>query len=185
MVTKRQRGKKKWFTIVAEPEFGKQKLGESLVYAAEDLVGKKLHVNLMTLMNDPRKQNVTLSFAIMKVEGTTSIAYLVGYKMSSSHLKRVIRKSIRRIDDSFIVQTKDNVKFRIKPLLVTRFKTNKGIASALRKQTKETLQNLFTTMKAHDAFQQIISNKLQITLKNDLKKIYPLALTEIRVLQKL
>ena len=184
MVVKRQKGKKKWFPIMAKGEFDKADLGESYVRNVDSLVGKKLKVNMMALTNDPRKQSVTLMFAVTKVENNSGVAELVGYRMSSSHVKRVVRKAVMRIDDSFVLETKDKVKFRVKPLIITRFKTNKGVCSDLRKRGKEFIGEEFLKMKSDDVFVQVMSNKLQIDLKKDLKKIYPIAICEIRVLER-
>ncbi len=184
MVSERQRAKKKWFPIVGKGEFDKIKLGESHVNSAKDLVGKHLKINLMVLTNDPKKQSASLMFKVTSVEGDTGVAEIIGYQMSTSHVRRVVRKAIRRIDDSFTAQSIDNVTFTIKPLLITRHSTNKGTASLLRKRAKEVISQSFQKMKSDEVFLQVISNRLQMDLKSDLKKIYPIAVSEIRLLQR-
>ena len=74
MAGERQRIKKKWYPIVAQGEFEKTKLGESFVHAAKDLMGKHLTLNLMALTNDPKKQGVSLTFKVVRVEGDSGVA---------------------------------------------------------------------------------------------------------------
>jgi ribosomal protein S3AE len=185
MVTSKQKGKKKWFPIVGKGEFDNALLGEGLGKTPQDLVGKKVSINLMVLTNDPRKQSVSLDFLVKGVEGNNAFTELVGYRISASHVKRVIRKAVRKIDDSIVVESKDKVKYRIKPLLISRFRVNKGIASVIRLRAREILEKSFKETSSKDVFIGAISNRIQMELKKDLKKISPLAVTEIRMLQKI
>lgn len=184
MATEKQRSKKKWYPIVAKGEFDKIMLGESLVGSSKDLMGKTLHLNLMTLTNDPKKQGVTLVFKVTSVDGDTGQAELMGYRLSTAHVKRVVRKAIRRLDDSFTLVSKDNITFVVKPLLIARYRTNKGLGTALRKRAREVFAQVFQRMKSDEIFMYAISNRLQMDVKNDLKKIYPIAVSEIRVLER-
>jgi len=58
-----RKGKKKWVKIVAPQEFNNKELGESYVYDEKSLIGKKLQVNLMNVIGNPRKQNANLIFS--------------------------------------------------------------------------------------------------------------------------
>ena len=185
MVSEKQRSKKKWLSIVAKGEFNNVKLGESLVATPQHLLNKYLKINLMTLTNDPKKQGITVRFAVKNVDGNTGVAELVGYQMNTSHIKRLVRKAIKRIDDSFILKTKDNVSYEVKPLLIARHKTTQSVATTIRKRVRELLQNSFQNMTSEDVFMYVITNKLQMDVKNDVRKIYPLAISEIRVLKRL
>ena len=184
MATEKQRARKKWHDIIGKGIFDKVKLGESLVNGAKDLLGKRLKINLMVLTNDPKKQSITLVFNVVSVEGDNGIADLIGYQLSTSHVRRVVRKAVKRIDDSFMLKAKDQTLFAVKPLLIARHRTNKSTAIAIRKKTRELLQQSFQKMSGEDVFSAAIGNRLQMDLKNELKKIYPIAVSEIRILQR-
>ena len=184
MAGEKQRAKKKWYPLIARGEFDKAHLGESLVHSPKDLIGKHLNINLMVLTNDPKKQSVTLMFKVTSVEGDAGIAELVGYHLNSSHVKRVVRKAIRRIDDSFTLKSKNNVTFTIKPMFIARYRTNKGTLTSVRKRARELLQQAFQKLNSEEIFMYAITNRMQMDLKSDLKKIYPIAVSEIRALEK-
>ena len=81
-----------------------------------------------------------------------------------------------------MVTTKDDVTFRIRPLLLTRYKTHKSVLTALRKKALETIQQVVSEIESSDIYSLIISHKLQMETKNSLKKIYPIAICEIKSL---
>ena len=186
MVQKDTKAKKKrWFAIHASQEFGHQKIGESYVELPEQLQNKHLRVNLGFLMGDPKKQSYTVTFKVVEIKGETGVAELVGYALGPSAVKRLIRKGIGKIEDSFVVTTKDNQRFQIKPVFVTRYPTYASVRTALRKRTRELILEMFQQMEGKDVFIHIMSNKLQMDLKSQLRKIFPLAISEIRLFERL
>jgi ribosomal protein S3AE len=94
----------------------------------------------------------------------------------------MVRKGTNYVEDSFPAECKD-AELRIKPLLVTRRKVSRTVRNELRKKAREELTNYVKTKKSEDLFDEIIKNQLQKPLSLKLKKIYPLALCEIRVLE--
>jgi|TARA_B100001964_G_scaffold214836_1_gene252728 ribosomal protein S3AE len=57
--------KKRWISIVS-PMFNDQPIGDTNVFDIKNALGKNLKINLMTLMGDPRKQNIDLLFKTEK-----------------------------------------------------------------------------------------------------------------------
>ena len=56
--------RKKWYTVLATKDLQELYLGETLAEEPQELLGRHLHLNLMTLLNDPKKQSITVHFAI-------------------------------------------------------------------------------------------------------------------------
>jgi len=101
-------------------------------------------------------------------------------ELANSHIKRVMRKGTDYCEDSFEAECRDFI-VRVKPLLVTRKRVSRAVLRALRETTKKYLQGYLKTRTASETFSEIMTNKLQKQLSAKLKKIYPLALCEIRV----
>ncbi len=172
--------RKKWYTVIATKDFQEMHLGESLADEPKHLIGRHLHLNLMTLLNDPKKQSITVHFAVQEVRGDLGIASLVHYQLNSSYLKRLVRKTSNKIEESYAITTKDGQKCRIKPVLFTRNKVNNSTLTTVRKKAEEHLRQLFQQYTLPELFSLIISNKLQMELKSALKKIYPISSCEIK-----
>ena len=155
-------------------------LGETLAEEPAELMGRHLHLNLMTLINDPKKQSITVHFAITEIKGDVAIASLVHYSLNNSFLKRLVRKTSNKMEESFLITTRDSHLCRIKPVLFTRNKVNNSTLTSLRKKAEEHLRQIFTQYSLVELFQLIISNKLQMEMKTALKKIYPISSCEIK-----
>ena len=100
----------------------------------------------------------------------------------TSYIRRAMRTSTDYAEDSFEVECRDCVA-RIKPLLITRRRVSRTVLKTLRENAKKFLIGHIKTREVQEVFSEIISNKLQKQLSLKLKKIYPLALCEIRMFE--
>ena len=110
MVEKSKKGKERWIRIMGSKEFNNAFLGESYTVDPETLIGKKVQVNLGSLLNDMKRQNSLVTFKIKETKGNEVYADFVSYEMVKAHTKRLVRAGQNKIDDSFIVEGKDKLK---------------------------------------------------------------------------
>jgi len=103
-------------------------------------------------------------------------------KLTSSSLRRMIRKGTNYVEDSFSTDCKD-AQIKIKPFLITRRKVSRAVRKALREKCREELIEYVKDKDTKSLFQEILKNHIQKFLSLKLKKIYPLAICEIRVLK--
>lgn len=129
----------------------------------KNLRGKSLEVKLRIKNNDGQLQGEP-----------------EGIELASSYIRRVMRKGTDYCEDSFETDCRDYT-VRVKPLLITRKRVSRAVLKALRENAKKHLQAHMKTRSAQEIFSEIMTNKLQKQLSLRLKKIYPLALCEIRV----
>ena len=109
--------KKKWYSIVA-PAFNNAVIGETLGYEPKNLENRKLDVNLMSITNDPKNQNTKIILKVNNVKDDNAIVDVIGYGLTLSYVRRLIRKDANKVVDSFVYETKDNVKVVVKPFCV-------------------------------------------------------------------
>ncbi len=177
--------KKKWYTVLATKEFKETEIGNTTTSEPKSLIGRTLKVSLMNLTRDIKHQNIKLTFTINDVKETQARTEITAYELNSAFVKRLIRATRSKLDHSFITKTKDNVKVRIKPVIVTRAKTKRSILTNLRKKSEEYIKATIEKQDYEEVIPSLIYYKLQKDLKNQLKKVYPLRFCEIRVFNKL
>src|SRR3989344_4219381 len=97
---------------------------------------------------------------------------------------RVMRTRRDKVDDAFICTTKDKVKIRVKPFFITKNKTNKLILSKLRLSVRGHFEEYTKQTEFNKIIKDLTSNFIQREFKQELKKIYPLNLFEIRELTR-
>jgi len=110
------------------------------------------------------------------------IAYPKKIHLMNFYIKRMMRKRISYIEDSFIVKCSD-IRALIKPFLITRKKVSRAIRNHLRQETKNIIINYLKDKPYLEICDKILSGEFQKMLLPKLKKIYPLSLCEIRVFE--
>jgi len=97
-------------------------------------------------------------------------------------MRKVVRKGTDYVEDSFEAECRD-MNALVKPFLITRKKVSRAVRNALGEEAKSFLKGYVKVRTVKELFEEIITNKLQRQLSLKLKKIYPLALCEIRIFE--
>ena len=124
--------KKKWFPIVSPKLLGEKPIGETYLEEPELAVGKTIKINLMQVTGEIKAQNVNSKYEIVEYRVNVLRTKITDYTYLTSSLKRLVRRRMTKVDDSLVIMTKDDVKVRIKPLVLTRGKVSKSLESAIR-----------------------------------------------------
>lgn len=172
--------KKQWFSILAPKQFENAVIGETLVYEPMAMMGKTLTHSLMNLTNDMKRQNVNIHFKVVEIEGDKAKTSIIGYQIVPSSVKRFVRRASEKMDISFTCETADNVFLRINPLVITRSDIKGSIAAKMRGSTVNFLVKAIKKMTYDEFVNDLISHKIQASMRETLNKIYPLRVCEIR-----
>lgn len=175
--------KKKWYEILAPRMFDERIIGETTASEPGKLIGKPVLLNLMVLTNDPRKQNINVKFVIDDVKEDKAITKVIGYYLSSSHLRRLMRRATTRVDDSVLVETSDNVRVRIKPFILTRQYVRGSVSTSMRNSMRNFILKQVRKNTYEKLVNGIVTTKFQRALSTYLKRIYPLRACEIKSMQ--
>jgi len=173
--------RKIWFEIYAPSEiFNNAFLGETPAYESKQVIGRKVECNLALLVGDFRLQNAKVIFQIKEVKGNRCETELVEYDLYEAYVRRIVRRHTDRIDDSFVVKTRDGIEVRVKPLVITQFNTVRSRRKAIRKKYREIIENFAKERDYYVFMKSIIFNELQSIARKELHKIYPVDRVEIR-----
>jgi len=174
--------KKKWYPVLAPAVFNSQLIGETTAFEPSNVVDKALSINLMNLTGEVKNQNVNMRFRIKGVSDGKAQTEVVGYTLSPSFIKRVVRRRHSRIDSTVTIKTKDTKKLVLKPMLITRNRANHSLLTALRQSVREALNSFAAHNNYEDIIKNIIQYRLQLDMRKKLSKIYPLKTFEIKKL---
>ncbi len=174
------KAKKNWYPIVAPQGFNEMLLGESPVSELDSLKGRCITVNLMTITNDPKHQNISIFFRISGTADGKALTEICGYETSQSALKRFVRRDVNRLDDSFVCETSDKRQIRVKVMLLTRTKTTSSILKSLRAAMLNSIASEAASQDFETFLKNVIYYKIQGALRDSLKKIYPVRGFEVK-----
>jgi ribosomal protein S3AE len=143
------------------------------------LKGKSFELRFKIRLVDRKSAVLSAGKSIEGIGGKDLIGEPISMNLVTSHVRKVMRRGSDYVEDSFDVEMKDGT-VRIKPLLITRRRVSRAVRRALRDLAKKHLLAYLKARKIEEGFSEIMSNKVQKDLSAKLRKIYPLALCEIR-----
>ena len=167
--------KKHWYPILASIEFNNMEIGECPLDDPQLLKNRKISVNLMNLTKEHKKQNTRIIFKINEIKENKGMTQMTGYETLSSHIKRISKRAKSKIEDSFIFETKDNKKVKIKPLITSKNTASRAVRTSLRLKSREIVTNFGKKRTYKEFLKTLLSTGLQIDLKKGLKKILPVS----------
>ncbi len=144
----------------------------------EDIRGKTIKLDLTRQLKGKSVEAIVK----INIENDKPIAYPIKIKLMPYFIRRMIRKRISYIEDSFETPSQDSI-LKIKPFLITRKKVSRVVRKTLRNKARNWIEDYIAEKKDQEIFNEILSNRMQRPLSLTLKKTYPLSLCEIRVLE--
>ncbi len=175
--------KKVWYRITAPKLFGQKEIGEAYLATPTAAVGRLMKINLKELTGNVKDQNAYARFVISGVSGSTLITENVGYELTASYVKRMVRKNADRMDDYMVFVSKDGKKIMLKTIALTLHKTHRSVQIVIRKHLAAGIKEELSKNDFETFLTNVVTMRLQSTLKKKLSKIYPIKELAIRVLQ--
>ncbi|MFH1399530.1 MAG: hypothetical protein ABIG95_05455 [Candidatus Woesearchaeota archaeon] len=174
--------KKRWFDILAPESFNRVDLGETLVAEQNELLNKYITVTLSTLTRNIKHQNTKLTLKVTSIKENKGLTDIVAYEQTPAAIKRMVKRNINKLDDSFLIKTSDGITLRVKPLILTRGKTKGSVQSKIR----ETVRDFFNSYMSNTTFLNILNDVMSRRIYKELtpavNKIYPIRIVTIRKL---
>ena len=144
----------------------------------EDLNKKTIKLDLTRKL---RGKGLTIKFRIFNYKNKL-IAIPNRLELVKSYIRRIMRKRVDYVEDSFKTSCKD-IRVTIKPFLITRKKVSRAVRKNLRNTTKEFLIEYLKEKTYNELCIELLDGTLSKTRLPRLKKIYPLSFCDIRVFE--
>jgi len=144
----------------------------------EDLNKKTIKLDLTRKL---RGKGLTIKFRIFNYKNKL-IAIPNRLELVKSYIRRIMRKRVDYVEDSFKTSCKD-IRVTVKPFLITRKKVSRAVRKNLRNTTKEFLIEYLKEKTYNELCIELLDGTLSKTMLPKLKKIYPLSFCDIRVFE--
>jgi small subunit ribosomal protein S3Ae len=184
LMAKKIKGKQ-WYTILAPEMFGKTEIGRTITDDPDKIVGRKISVSLMTLLNDFRKYYMKFTFRVVSIDGTTALTEFDGSETMRDFISRLVRRRSRRVDTIQDLVTKDGVKIRIKSLAIIPRRVKTSVKDTVRDSIREIIKNEVERSDLEDLIKRIVSDDIKHRILRESSRIYPVRSFEIRKMQVL
>jgi ribosomal protein S3AE len=144
----------------------------------EELDGKTIKLDLTRKL---RGKGLTITFRIFNDNGKL-VAVPKKMELVKSYIRRMLRKRINYVEDSFVANCSD-VKATLKPFLITRKRVSRAVRKNLRNTAREFLQNYVKDKTYNDICNELLAGTIQREMLPRLKKVYPLSFYDLRVFE--
>ncbi len=172
--------RKDWYTVLAPSLFNEALVGQVLASDSKELPGRTLTTTVYDLTNDMRKAHMKLVLEILNTDGKNCHTKINSFVLDNSYLRSLIRRRASKVEAVINLETKDEVKIRVKPIVITFQKCNTAQKQNIRSLLIKRIEEL-GPLHTFDAFLlEVISDKIPKMLKDEIRKIFPIKNVEIR-----
>jgi len=176
---KKLRGKE-WYSLIAPKIFKEKVIGETPVGDSKTLIGRKLDVYLINLIDDLSKYYIKFYFKVKEVKDNKAYTEFDGLECLRDYISRMIRYGIARIDTVQDLTTKDKKKLKVKSIIITSKKIKKNVEISLKSFVEEKIKKTVEESKLDEFLEKIINDTLKNSILEEGGKIYPIRMFEIR-----
>ena len=170
---------KDWYQIVAPKFLREISIGETPAIDPNQLKGRVIETSLMELTNDPRKYYIKVFLSIDNIDGNRASTRFHGHNCTRDYIARIVQIRTSRIDTNDVIELKDG-KIRLKTIAISNRAVQSKIIVKLRRAIRKMIKEKLSEMTIEDFVKNLTFGKVQIEIKEDMSKIYPLRFFEFR-----
>ncbi len=178
IVVKKWKGKE-WFNILAPAELGAKLIGQTPATDPKSIVGRNVEVSIGEITGDSKKEHMKVKLRINKIEGKTCLTSFNGFECVREHLMRMVRKRNQKVESIFDTNTKDGWFLKIKFLAILNGNTTATIQKGVREFVTKQIMDFTRNNTMRDFLKKIISTEIQMRIKREGSKIYPVRFSEV------
>ena len=170
---------KDWYSISLPEEYGAKFTTQTPTTDSKTIAGRNLEIGVNEFMNDPRKMHMKLKVILHNPDGKSVKSTFNGFECSREHLLRMVRKRNQKVEAIFNASTKDEWLLRFTALAILNGNTNATVKKRMREFIQKRVEEFSKKFNVNDLVKRIISSELQLKIKKEGSKIYPVRFCEI------
>ena len=170
----RRRIKKKLLTVTAPDSLGGVELLPIMVSEPSKAILRTYECLLYDITEDPQHQTIKLKLRIVRVDGDKALTIYIGHEYLREYLRSLVIRGTSYIDIIKDIETKDNVKYRVRVGVFTVRRINTSRQKAIRRIAFDYLEKRAKELN-NDAFiKETLFGKMSSDLLARVKKICPI-----------
>ena len=176
---------KGWYPIHAPEEYNRVKIGETLTNDPAKLDGRMVVTTLAELTGDWQKQNVKMAFKVDEVSESGAYTRFVGHELTRDYMRSLVKRRTSKIGGNVVVETKDGMRMRIKPVIYTVKRAQTSKQKGMRAIMEGIVMKQAREVNYLDLVAEIVGGKLSSDIYKDVRLVYPVRRVEVEKSQVL
>jgi len=170
---------KQWYPIHAPEEYNRVKIGETLASDPDKLDGRVIHTTLAELIDDWQKQNVKMTFKVNEVGDSGLYTEFMGHELTRDYMRSMVKRRTSKINGNVVVETKDGMRLRIKPVGYTVKRTQTSMQKVIRSIMEEILIRRSSELDYLELVSEIVIGKLSSDIYKEVRAHHAVRRVEI------
>lgn len=172
---------KSWYEVVAPTYIIEKSLGETPASEPELLYGRVIEMAKLGVSKDLYYDiNLKIRFKITKVEGNVCKTEFVGHEIAKEQIRSQIRRNRSKIETILNVVTKDKGRLRISSIIITPIRCGTSAKKIVRTKIEKIIKEAAKEQEFKEFTQNMVNGTLSAAIKEEVKKIYPLVMADVR-----
>ena len=176
---------KAWYSLHAPAMFNYAVMAWTPADSPEAVTGRVAEVSLDRLSGDFSQKNYIVRFRVGEVRGPNAFTSYDGHRLTSDYKRALTRRRNTRVDCNFTLTTTDDVRLRLKPILVVDNRIRGSQEKLLRARTTALVIKTISGLSLVEGLKRIYSGELARELAKDLRTIYLTRRVEIAKVEML
>ena len=176
----KQKQQKRWYTVLAPEQFGREELGQTPADEPEQLYDRTIETTLGDLKNDASENNTKLTFRINDVGSDTAYTEFVKHELTRDYVRSLVRRGSSKVEASITVLTTDDYRVQIQPVALTTKDADESQEKAIRRTMIDMVKETAVDHTFEDLIDSVVEGRLSSAIYNEAKTIYPLRRVEIQ-----
>ncbi len=176
---------KAWYSLHAPAMFNYAVMAWTPADSPEAVTGRVAEVSLDRLSGDFSQKNYIVRFRVGEVRGPNAFTSYDGHRLTSDYKRALTRRRNTRVDCNFTLTTTDDVRLRLKPILVVDNRIRGSQEKLLRARTTALVSETISGLSLVEGLKRIYSGELARELAKDLRTIYLTRRVEIAKVEML
>ncbi len=170
---------KTWYRMPAPSMFNYAKMAHTPADDPGFVNGRVTEVPLEQLTGDFSQKNFMVKFRVQETRGNNAFTTFDGHRLTSDYKRALTRRRNSRIDCNLVLNLKDDVQIRIKPILMVDKRIKKSQEKMLRAVAHKYIGDNLSKLSLSETLKKIYSGDLSKEVASSLKTTYPTKRVEI------
>ena len=168
-----------WYSLHAPSMFNYVIMAHTPADSPELVNGRVTEVPLEQLTGDYTQKNFMIKFRVNETRGSNAFTAFDGHRLTSDYKRALTRRRNSRIDCNFVINLKDEIQIRIKPILLVDKRIKKSQERILRAAAHKYIEETLTKLSLSECLKKIYAGELSKEVATALRIKYPTKRVEI------
>ena len=176
---------KSWYSLHAPRMFNYTVMGQTPSDDPDRVPGRTTQAPLHMLSGGYSQKHFMLKFRITEVRGLNAFTNYIGHHLTNDYLRSLTRRQQCKLSSNFIVETKDGISLRIKPIMIIDRKLQRSTMRDMNLNAQKIITDAISTTTLDVSLKRIFSGDLSKEIAKSVKSIYPIRRFEVNKIEVL